>query len=143
LITTNDLKSQELKKISADVSQVKQQIENNLQQINAQSPEKIKEQIKLQVSAIDKEIKSGQAQGDLLATLQAKKVKLESLLSDPKKISQESEQNLQLLQKQKEKAESQANEKMLKTGIRTSLASLLLSIAYIVIGWTGLKRVLR
>jgi hypothetical protein len=143
LITTNDFKTQELKKIGDEVTQLEQGIKNNLQQINAQNPDKIKEQLKQQITAIDKDIKSGQAQGEMLANLQAKKAKLESLFADPKKISQESEQNLQQLQKQKQKAESQANERMLKTGIRTSLASLLLAVAYIVIGWTGLKRVLR
>jgi hypothetical protein len=142
LITTNDFKSQELKKIGDEVTQLEQGIKSNLQQINAQSPDKIKEQLKQQITAIDKDLKSVQAPGDL-QILQAKKAKLESLLSDPKKIAQESEQNLQQLQKQKQKAESQANERMLKTGIRTSLASLLLAIAYITIGWTGLKRVLR
>ena len=52
-------------------------------------------------------------------------------------------QNLQQLQKQKQKAETQASERMLKTGVRTSMASLLLAIAYITIGWTGLRRVLK
>jgi hypothetical protein len=32
---------------------------------------------------------------------------------------------------------------LIKTGVRTSLASFLLAIAYITIGWTGLRRVLK
>jgi hypothetical protein len=143
LITTNDFKAQELKKISTEVTQLEQGIKSNLQQINAQGPDKIKEQLQQQITAIDKNLKSGQVQGEMLANLQAKKSKLESLVADPKKITQESEQNLQQLQKQKQKAEAQASERMLKTGVRTSLASILLALAYITIGWTGLKRVLR
>ncbi|WP_310426246.1 HpsJ family protein [Chamaesiphon sp. VAR_48_metabat_135_sub] len=139
LITTNDFKSQELKKIGNEVTEIEKGIKSNLQQINAQSKDKIKEQI----TAIDKELKSGQAQGERLTNLQLTKSKLELLLADPKKFAQESEQNLQQLQKQKQKVETQASERMLKTGVRTSLASLLLAIAYIVIGWAGLKRVLR
>jgi hypothetical protein len=139
LITTNDFKSQDLKKIGDEVTQLEQGIKSNLQQINAQSKDKIKEQI----TNIEKELKSGQAQGERLANLQLTKSKLELLLADPKKFAQESDQNLQQLQKQKQKAESQANERMLKTGVRTSLASVLLALAYITIGWTGLKRVLR
>jgi hypothetical protein len=139
LITTNDFKSQELKKIGNEVTEIEKGIKSNLQQINAQS----KDKIKAQITAIDKELKSGQAQGERLSNLQLTKSKLELLLTDPKKFAQESEQNLQQLQKQKQKVETQASERMLKTGVRTSLASLLLAIAYIVIGWAGLKRVLR
>ena len=121
------------------MTQLEQGIKSNLQQINAQS----KDKISAQITAIDKELKSGQAQGERLAGLQLTKSKLELLLADPKKFAQESEQNLQQLQKQKQKAQSQASERMLKTGVRTSLASFLLAIAYITIGWTGLRRVLK
>jgi ABC-type multidrug transport system fused ATPase/permease subunit len=139
VMTTNDFKSQDLKKIGDEVTQLEKGIKSNLQQINAQSKDKIKEQI----TAIDKELKGGQAQGERLGNLQVTKSKLELLLTDPKKFAQESDQNLKQLQKQKQKAETQASERMLKTGVRTSLASLLLAIAYITIGWTGLRRVLR
>jgi hypothetical protein len=139
LSVTNDFKAQDLKKIGDEVTQLEKGIKSNLQQINAQSKDKIKEQIAL----IEKELKGGQAQGERLANLQLTKSKLELLLTDPKKFAQESEQNLQQLQKQKQKAETQASDRMLKTGVRTSLASFLLAIAYITIGWTGLRRVLK
>jgi hypothetical protein len=138
LSTTNDFKTQELGKISKEVTQIEAGIKNNLKQINAQSKDKLKEQI----TAIDKELKGGQIPPERLTNLQITKSKLELLLNDPKKFAAESEQNLQQLQKQKQKVETQASERMLKTGVRTSLASFLLAIAYITIGWTGLKRVL-
>jgi hypothetical protein len=138
LNTTNDFKTQELGKISKEVTQIESGIKNNLKQINAQSKDKLKEQI----TAIDKELKGGQIPPERLTNLQITKSKLELLLNDPKKFAAESEQNLQQLQKQKQKVETQASERMLKTGVRTSLASFLLAIAYITIGWTGLKRVL-
>ncbi len=139
LNATNDFKAQELGKISKEVTQIESGIKNNLKQINAQS----KDSIKTQIAAIDKELKGTQIPPERLTNLQITKSKLELLLNDPKKFAQESEQNLQQLQKQKQKVETQANERMLKTGVRTSLASFLLAIAYITIGWTGLKRVLR
>ena len=138
LSTTNDFKTQELGKISKEVTQIESGIKNNLKQINAQSKDKLKEQI----TAIEKELKGGQIPPERLTNLQITKSKLELLLNDPKKFAAESEQNLQQLQKQKQKVETQASERMLKTGVRTSLASFLLAIAYITIGWTGLKRVL-
>ncbi len=138
LSATNDFKTQELGKISKEVTQIEAGIKNNLKQINSQSKDKIKEQI----TEIDKELKGGQIPPERLTNLQITKSKLELLLNDPKKFAAESEQNLQQLQKQKQKVETQASERMLKTGVRTSLASFLLAIAYITIGWTGLKRVL-
>jgi hypothetical protein len=138
LNATNEFKTQELGKISKEVTQIESGIKNNLKQINAQSKDKLKEQI----TAIDKELKGGQIPPERLTNLQITKSKLELLLNDPKKFAAESEQNLQQLQKQKQKVETQASERMLKTGVRTSLASFLLAIAYITIGWTGLKRVL-
>ena len=138
LNATNEFKTQELGKISKEVTQIESGIKNNLKQINAQSKDKLKEQI----TAIDKELKGGQIPPERLTNLQITKSKLELLLNDPKKFAAESEQNIQQLQKQKQKVETQASERMLKTGVRTSLASFLLAIAYITIGWTGLKRVL-
>ncbi len=138
LMTTNNLKTDDLKKIGDEVTRLEQGIKSNLQQISAQPKDKIKEQI----AAVDKEIKNG-AQGQGLVNLQITKSKLEMLLTDPGKFKQESEQNLKQLNEQKRKAESQASDKMTKTGVRTGFASLLLAIAYVTIGWTGLRRVLK
>ncbi|WP_309738441.1 HpsJ family protein [Chamaesiphon sp. OTE_20_metabat_361] len=132
LITTNDFKSQDLKKIGEEVTQIQQGIKGNLQQIDALSKDKVKEQI----TTIDREIASGQAQGERLANLQLNKL----LLTDPKKFAQKSEQNLQI---QRQKRENQVSNRMIQTGVRTSLASVLLAVAYITIGWTGLRRVLK
>jgi hypothetical protein len=139
LMTTNDIKAQDLKKIDTEVTQLEKNINGNLQQIKSQSKDKIKEQI----AAIDKEIKTGKSQGEQLAGLQITKSKLELLLSDPTKFEQESQQNIKQLQAQRQKVEAQTSKRMLQTGVRTSLASLLLAIAYITIGWAGLRRVLK
>jgi hypothetical protein len=132
LITTNDFKAQDLKKIGDEATQIQQGIKSNIQQVEALSKEKVKEQI----ASIDKELTSGIAQGERLANLQLNKL----LFTDPKKFAQISAQNLQT---QKQKRESQVSTRMLQTGVRTSLASFLLAIAYITIGWTGLRRVLK
>jgi hypothetical protein len=132
LITTNDFKAQDLKKIDEEATKIQQGIKSNLQQINAMSKEKVKEQL----TQIDKELAIGQAQGERLANLQLNKL----LLTDPQKFAQKSAQNLQV---QKQKREAQVSTRMIQTGVRTSLASFLLAIAYITIGWTGLRRVLK
>lgn len=140
LMTTNQIKSEDLKKIDTQVTQLETEIKTNLQAIKSQS----KAQIKERIAAIDKELRTGQAQGDRLAGLQLTKSKLQLLQSDPKKFEQESQresqQNLKQLQAQRQVVEAQTSKRMLQTGVRTSLASLLLAIAYITIGWTGLRR---
>ncbi len=139
LLTTNSFKDKEVKSIADRVTQIETGLKTETQQINAQGKDKIKQQI----ASIDSEIKSGAAQGQRLNELQINKSRLEMFLNDPKKFAQVSDRNIQELRKQRSKAESQANERMLKTGARTGLASLLLAIAYITIGWTGLRRVLK
>ncbi len=138
-ITTNTFKEKELKSITERVTQIEKGLQEETKQINAQGKDKIKQQITL----IDNELKSGAAQGQRAAELQLNKSRLELFVNDPKKFAEASEKNLEQLRKQRSKAESQANERMLKTGVRTGLASLLLAIAYITIGWTGLRRVLK
>lgn len=132
LITNNDFKDRDLKKIGEQANQVQQGIKTSVQQVTALSKEKVKEQL----NAIDKELASGQAQGERLANLQLNKI----LLTDPQKFAQKSAQDLEV---QKQKREAQVSARMIQTGGRTSLASLLLAIAYITIGWTGLRRVLK
>lgn len=132
LMTTNGIKAQDLQKFDT----VQNNIKTNIQQIKSQGKDKIKEQIAL----IDKEIQTGTSQGERLLGLQNTKSKLELLLSDPKKFEQESQKELQ---GQKQAVEAQTSKRMLQTGVRTSLASLLLAIAYITIGWAGLRRVLK
>jgi hypothetical protein len=139
LLSTNDIKSQDLTNLKEEVTRREQAMKSSLQQISSQSKEKTKEQI----AQIDKQLQSGQVQGEMLANLQITKARLEVLLTDPQKFSQLAAQEIPKLQKQKRDIETKINERMLKTGFRTSVASLLLAIAYITIGWTGLKRVLR
>ena len=132
LMKTNDIRSQDFKRIDTEAAGLK----SNIQQMKALS----KEQVNQQIVTIDKELKSGLAQGERLVGLQLTKSKLELLVSDPKKFDLESQQSIQT---QKQGAEDRISKRMLQTGVRTSLASLLLAIAYITIGWAGLRRVLK
>jgi hypothetical protein len=138
-IATSDIKTQALKTLTTEVVQREQAIKGDTQQIASQSKEKIKEEL----TAIDKELKSGVAQPNRIPMLQIAKYKRELFLTDPQKFTQESQLALQQLPKQKQELETKINERMLQTGVKTGVASLLLAIAYITIGWTGLRRVLR
>jgi hypothetical protein len=139
LMTSNSIKDGDLKKIGDEFNQIKTQIQGSFDPNKAPN----KNQIKAEIAAIDKEINSGKLQGQQQINLQVRKSRLELLLNDPKKFQEQANENIKQLEQQKQKAETQATDRMLKTGVRTGLASLLLAIAYTTIGWTGLRRVFR
>jgi hypothetical protein len=109
-----------------------------VEQLSSQS--KDKDKIKQQLSAIEAQIKSGKAKGEELVQLQTQKANLELLSSNPKEISDRANQQIQ---EQKNKAEEVTRSTFYKTGVRTSISSLLLAVAYTAIGWTGLRRIVR
>jgi hypothetical protein len=94
------------------------------------------QQVQQQIGEMDKAIKSGQVQGEELARIKASKAELEKLSGDPSKIKESAMGDLRRRQKDLEGA---ATANMWKTGIRASLASLLLSAGYSFIGLTGLR----
>jgi ABC-type multidrug transport system fused ATPase/permease subunit len=94
------------------------------------------QQVQQQIAEIDKAIKSGQLPGEELARAKASKDELEKLSGDPSKIKESAMGDLRRRQKDLEGA---ATANMWKTGIRASLASLLLSAGYSFIGLTGLR----
>jgi len=121
------------------------EIEQELNKINTEQIKKeldvIKDKGKIdqQLAEWDKQIKSGQLQGQALEQLKTQRDKLSQLSGDPAKLSQQSTQFLEGLRKQQQDANNQATARMWKTGIRTSLASLLLAAGYGFIGFTGLR----
>ncbi len=94
------------------------------------------QQVQQQITEMDKAIKSGQVQGEELVRIKASKAELEKLTGDPGKIKESAMGDLRRRQKELEGA---ATANMWKTGIRASLASLLLSAGYSFIGLTGLR----
>ena len=94
------------------------------------------QQVQQQIAEMDKAIKSGQLQGEQLAGAKASKAELEKLSGDPSKIKESAMADLRRRQKDLEGA---ATAQMWKTGVRASLASLLLSAGYSFIGLTGLR----
>lgn len=122
-----------LKQIDQKASAAEVQLDTQTKQVNSlvKNPEKLSE--------LDKAIASGQIQGDQLARLQDLKQQLQAFKQDPKALNQKIEEAQTKLRSGKLQAENQAKTGALKLSLRTGLSSLLLSIGYIVIGWTGLR----
>jgi hypothetical protein len=94
------------------------------------------QQVQQQIGEMDKAIKSGQVQGEDLNRIKASKAELERITGDPTKVK---ENAMADLRRNQQNLESAATANMWKTGIRASLASLLLSAGYSFIALNGLR----
>lgn len=149
--------SQTVEQISERAKQAETQLNNQLSQVQAQlgndqikaELEKQKTQVKNQFTELLKdEQKYKQAldnpnlppqQKELLKKFKANPQELDKFIaqqSDPKQLA---EQQIRQIREQREQAEKQAKDRAWKSGLRIGISSLLLSIGYIIIGWTGLK----
>jgi hypothetical protein len=94
------------------------------------------QQVQQQIVEMDKAIKSGQLQGEDLNRIKTNKAELEKITGDPTKVK---EGAMADLRRRQQDLESAATANLWKTGIRASLASLLLSAGYSFIGFNGLR----
>jgi acyl carrier protein phosphodiesterase len=126
---------QGLQRIQQQASQAEAQLQGQFQQLDdlLKNEQRYKQ--------LDDAIKSNQVQGDELARLQALKAQIDQLRQNPQALTQQFEQAKQKLQEDRQRAESQARSDATKSSVRTALTSLLLAIAYALIGWTGIKSI--
>lgn len=109
------------------------QITNQSQQVNTL----LSDNSKLQ--ELDKALNNPQVPPEQKAQLQAIKQQIEKFKQDPKALNQKVEEAQTQLRSGKLEAEKRAKTEAWKQGLRTGVSSLLLSLGYIVIGWTGLR----
>ncbi len=157
LNNVNQAKSQTVTRISQDADQAENQLKGQLTQLQAQlgnaqvkaQLEQQKSQIKAQFTDLlknDQKYKQAlenpnlpATQKELLKKFKANPQELDKFLaqqSDPQGLANE---KLNQIRQRKEEAQKQAQQEALKSGLRIGMSSLLLSIGYIIIGWTGLR----
>jgi hypothetical protein len=134
----NQLKTQ-LSQLQAQLSndQVKAQLEQQKTQIKAQFTELLKDEQKYKQALENPNLPA--TQKELLKKFKANPQELDKFLaqqSDPQGLANE---RLNQIRQRKEDAEKQAKQEAWKSGLRIGMSSLLLSIGYIIIGWTGLR----
>ncbi|KYC39729.1 hypothetical protein WA1_30850 [Scytonema hofmannii PCC 7110] len=146
-----------VEQISKDAEAAENQLKTQLNQVQAQlSNDKVRAAVEQQKSQIrnqftellkdDQRYKQAlenpnipQAQKDLLKKFKANPQELDKFIaqqSDPQALAN---QQLSTIRERKEEAEKQARERAWKSGLRIGMSSLLLSIGYIIIGWTGIR----
>ncbi|MFN6566337.1 hypothetical protein A6770_21410 [Nostoc minutum NIES-26] len=134
----NQLKSQ-LAQFQAQLNneQGKAQLEQLRNQARAQFTELLKDDQKYKQAIENPQLPA--AQKELLKKFKANPQELDKFIAqqtDPQGLAN---QRLSQIRERKEAAEKQAKDNAWKSGLRIGISSLLLSIGYIIIGWTGLR----
>ncbi|MBW4444106.1 MAG: HpsJ family protein [Plectolyngbya sp. WJT66-NPBG17] len=148
LNNTRQVSDQALERIDQQTrdaeSQLNAQVQQRQDQISAalRDPNQAK-QLDDQLKQIDAAIASGQLKGDQLTQAQRAQKELQALKANPNSVADRAKEfrNTQLtkIREDRTKAESQARGEFWKTGVRVGISSLLLSLGYFVIGWSGLR----
>ncbi|MDJ0736142.1 MAG: HpsJ family protein [Nostocaceae cyanobacterium] len=157
LNNVNQAKNQRVEKIAQDAQQAENQLKTQLSQVQAQLNseqakariEEQKKQLKAQFTELVKDEQRykqalenpqlPEAQKELLRKFKKNPQELDKFIaqqSDPQIIAN---QRLAQIRVRKEELQETTQQEALKSGLRIGISSLLLSIGYIIIGWTGLK----
>jgi F0F1-type ATP synthase membrane subunit b/b' len=149
--------AQTVNQINQDADQAERQLKNQLSQFQAQlnneqgkaQLEQLRNQAKAQFTELLKDEQKYKqaldnpqlppAQKELLKKFKANPQELDNFVArqtDPQGLAN---QRLNQIRQRKEEAEKQAKDSAWKSGLRIGISSLLLSIGYIIIGWTGLR----
>ncbi|MBH8574222.1 hypothetical protein I8752_14585 [Nostocaceae cyanobacterium CENA369] len=134
----NQLKTQ-LAQFQAQLNneQGKAQLEQLRNQARAQFTELLKDDQKYKQALENPQLPA--TQKELLKKFKANPQELDKFIAqqtDPQGLAN---QRLSQIRERKEAAEKQAKDNAWKSGLRIGISSLLLSIGYIIIGWTGLR----
>jgi hypothetical protein len=154
-LTNVDLvKGDSLKNIDAKAVVEKGRVDKQLEQINAQLAQyqkvaQDKPRLEQEIAKITQQINSGQVQGAQLEQLNNARANLESLKNNSQVLEQTTKQAKEAGEKEKAridteqtKAKSITANNAILSATKTGLKSLVLAIAYTVIGWFGLRNVL-
>jgi hypothetical protein len=146
VITTREASDAQVKQVADEASKARTQLDAQVEQLKGQGAQ----QLDAQLTVLDQAIKEGKLPADQLAQAQQQRDKLRKLKADPKAL--QAEVNAQIapkLNEEKSKIDSREQElkdqtqgTAMRAALRTGLNSLLLAIAYTIVGWTGLRQFL-
>jgi multisubunit Na+/H+ antiporter MnhB subunit len=119
--------------IETKAEQFEAQIQSETQQIQALVENEE------QFAELEQAIESGQVQGQQLQQLQLIRQQVQQLKENPQALEQQIQTARTELLTRKEEAEQEERTKAFKSTLTVGLSSLLLAIAYIVVGWMGFR----
>lgn len=138
-----DLKESQLKSQLSQVQnqlgndKVKAALEQQKVQIKAQFTDLLKDEQKYKQALDNPNLPP--VQKELLKKFKANPQELDKFIAQQSDPQQLANQQLSRIRESKEQAQQQAKDSAWKSGLRIGISSLLLSIGYIIIGWTGLR----
>lgn len=157
LNNVNQISKRDVAQVTARAEQAESQVQGQLQQVQArlntdQAKAQIEEQkkkIRAQFSELLKDdtrynealnnTRIPQQQKDLLKKFKEDPKALDAFIAEQSDPTQLANQRLTQIRNDKEAAVKRAKDTAWKSGLRVGMSSLLLSIGYIIIGWTGLR----
>ncbi|MFM2062083.1 MAG: hypothetical protein RLZZ507_1753 [Cyanobacteriota bacterium] len=131
----NNQLSQFLTQLNND--QAKAQLEQARSQAKAQFTELLKDEQRYKQALENPQLPAEQK--ELLKKFKANPQELDKFIAQQTDPNEVAKQRISQIRQRKEDAEKQAKDNAWKSGLRIGISSLLLSIGYIIIGWTGLK----
>ena len=149
--------TQNVEQIGQDAEQAENQLQSQLPQLQAQinseqgkaQLEQIRKQARNQFTEVLKNEESYQqalnnpqipaAQKELLQRFKENPEELDKFIAQQTDPQAQVTQRVTQIRQRREAAEKQAIESAWKSGMRIGISSLLLSIGYMIIGWTGLR----
>lgn len=146
VMTTRDASDTQVKQVTDEAAKARTQLNSQVQQLKGQGSQ----QLDAQLAALDQAIRDGKLPADQQAQAQQQREKLRKLKADPKALQAEVDAQIApKLTEEKSKIDSREQElkdqtqgTAMRAALRTGLNSLLLAIAYSIIGWTGLRQLL-
>lgn len=153
LNNANWLKEQTVKNINDKADIEIKRVNQQLEQVNAQIAQyqKVasdKPKLEQQIARLNQDLNSGQLQGQQLEQTKATRDHLEILKNNAQLLEQSSKQAQEAAKKERErintevgKTKSIAESHVILLTVKTNLKSLILAIAYTLVGWFGLRNV--
>ncbi|NJR52995.1 MAG: hypothetical protein HC780_28995 [Leptolyngbyaceae cyanobacterium CSU_1_3] len=141
LNNTRQASAQAIEQIGRQATEAEGQVDTQVQQRQAQLSGLLKDEA--QLKRLNDTIASGQVPPDQLAQLQEVQKQLTQLKANPGALDSQAKEarNKALIQirDRKQQLEQQARTESWKTGLRVGVSSLLLSLGYSMVAWSGLR----
>lgn len=148
LNNTRQVSDQALRRIAQEAGDAESQLDSQVQQRRDQITAALKDpnqarQLDEQIKQIEAALNSNQLQGDQRTQAERALKELQALKANPNSVDERAKefrnQRLTEIRDRRQQLEGEARSQFWKTGVRVGISSLLLSLAYFIIGISGLR----
>lgn len=132
---TNNQVTQLLNQLESD--QAKAQLEQARNRLKTQLNELVKDEERYKQALANPNLP--QTQRDILKRIKSSPAEIDKVVNEITDPNQRAQQTINNIRQQREEQQKNAKDAAWRSGLRTGISSLLLSLGYIIMGWTGLK----